>query len=128
MEIPITGLLFHSDEAGDTHSHGMYILTWDGRPVHTHPFSGITSFDDGHRHQYAGVTEPAPSGVQHVHRYFTVTSFEDGHTHEIRGTTGPAVPVPGGGHIHYFEGFTTVSGRSPHTHRYFGETGSESRG
>lgn len=71
------------------------------------------------------MTEPAPSGVQHVHGYFAVTSFDDGHSHTIRGTTGPSIPLPCGGHYHYFEGYTTVNGSMPHTHRYGGNTGNE---
>jgi hypothetical protein len=125
MDIPITGFVHHSDDGDSEHSHKLYITSWDGRPVHVHPFAGITSFDVGHSHQYAGVTEPAPSGVQHVHGYYAVTSFDDGHTHVIRGTTGPAIPLPGGGHVHYFEGYTTVSGVQPHAHMYSGQTSNE---
>lgn len=122
MEIPIAGFLYeHENE--DEHRHELIITSWNGRPVHLHPFAGITSFEAGHRHRYSGVTEPAPSGVPHTHRYEAVTSFDDGHTHVIRGVTGPAIPVPGGGHIHYFEGVTTVNGQIPHTHTYSGRTG-----
>ncbi|MFB0840572.1 YmaF family protein [Paenibacillus oleatilyticus] len=125
MDIPIRGFVMASDGGGSSHTHKLYITSWDGRPVHVHPFSGVTSFDAGHNHHYAGCTEPAPSGVQHVHGYFAETSFDDGHTHSIRGTTGPSVPIPGGGHIHYFEGYTTINGRIPHAHRYSGKTGNE---
>lgn len=113
MDIPVTGFVVHSDGEEDKHSHKLYITSWDGRPVHVHPFSGITSYDVGHRHHYTGVTEPAPSGVQHVHNYYAETSFDDGHTHIIRGATGPSVPLPQGGHYHYFEGYTTINGRTP---------------
>lgn len=89
MDIPVTGFVVHSGGEDDPHhAHRLYITSWDGRPVHVHPFSGTTSYDAGHRHHYAGMTEPAPSGVQHVHGYFAVTSFDDGHSHTIRGTTG----------------------------------------
>jgi hypothetical protein len=71
------------------------------------------------------MTAPAPTGVQHVHGYYTVTTLDDGHTHVIHGTTGPSVPIPGGGHVHYFEGYTTVNGRHPHAHLYRGTTGGE---
>ncbi len=125
MEIAITGFVFHSDDSDSKHSHKLYITSWDGRPVHVHPFAGNTSFDAGHSHHYAGITEPAASGVQHVHGYYAETSFNDGHTHMIRGTTGPSVPLPSGGHYHYFEGYTTVNGRIPHTHSYRGHTGNE---
>ncbi|WP_197035485.1 YmaF family protein [Paenibacillus sp. UNC451MF] len=125
MEIPITGFIFHSNDSESDHSHKLYITSWDGRPVHSHPFSGITSFDAGHDHHYAGMTEPAASGVQHTHDYYAVTSLDDGHTHNLRGVTGPAIDFPTGGHYHYFQGFTTVNGRFPHSHRYQGTTGRE---
>lgn len=123
-EQPISGIMFHSDnrDGKEQHSHEMYLVTWDGRVLHVHNFAGITSFDVGHRHHYAGTTEPARTGVPHTHGYYTVTSFNDGHTHVIRGTTGPDIPLPQGGHYHFFEGVTTVSGRNPHTHSYSGRT------
>ncbi|OXM85359.1 YmaF family protein [Paenibacillus rigui] len=125
MDIPITGFIVHSNEGDSTHSHKLFITSWDGRPVHMHHFSGTTSYDAGHSHQYAGFTEPAASGVQHVHHYQTRTSFNDGHTHMIRGTTGPSIPLPNGGHYHYFEGYTTVNGQHPHSHMYRGNTSNE---
>ncbi|GAX91311.1 YmaF family protein [Effusibacillus lacus] len=120
----VYGFVCHSgkEKSGSEHFHEMFLVTWDGRPLHVHGFSGTTSYDAGHNHRYAGTTEPAPSGVPHTHAYCTATSFDDGHTHVIRGRTGPAVPLPNGGHIHYFEGFTTVSGRIPHVHSYSGRT------
>jgi len=125
MDIPIKGFIFDSDDPNGQHSHKLYITSWDGRPVHVHSFAGVTSFDVGHSHEYAGVTAPAPSGVPHVHEYQAETTFNDGHTHFIRGTTGEAIPIPGGGHYHYFEGVTTVNGRHPHAHGYQGRTGNE---
>lgn len=124
MEIPVTGFVHHS-EGGDEHSHKLYITSWNGRPMHVHEFSGITSVNVGHRHEYAGTTEPAPSGVQHTHHYHAKTTFNAGHSHVIRGMTGPAIPLPGGGHIHMFEGVTTVNGSTPHAHHYEGRTGNE---
>ena len=125
MEIPVTGFVYHSDDQRGQHAHGLYITTWNGRPVHIHAFAGVTSIDVGHRHHYAGETAPAPSGVPHTHEYYTSTSFDDGHTHVIRGTTGPAIPLPQGGHYHPFEGMTTVNGAIPHSHAYSGRTGQE---
>jgi hypothetical protein len=123
FEERIVGIVYHPDSASDNeHSHEMYLITWDGRPLHIHNFSGVTSYDVGHAHNYVGTTEPAPSGVPHTHGYYTVTSFTDGHTHVIRGRTGPAIEIPGGGHYHFFEGVTTVNGRPPHTHKYSGTT------
>lgn len=125
--IPVKGFFLHQRNSGNEHSHQVFITSWDNRPVyHVHPFSGVTSYDDGHVHRYMGVTEPAPTGVPHVHRYFTVTTVDQGHTHAIQGVTGPAVDLPGGGHVHYFEGTTTVNGMRPHTHQYKGTTGRDS--
>ncbi|WP_274650956.1 YmaF family protein [Paenibacillus humicola] len=124
MNIPVSGFIMDAGDDGE-HSHKLYITSWNGRPVHVHSFSGVTSVDNGHSHRYASWTAPAPSGVPHVHSYNTVTSMEMGHTHEIRGTTGPAIPLPGGGHYHLFEGYTTVSGSRPHAHAYSGRTGNE---
>ncbi|GIO40637.1 YmaF family protein [Paenibacillus apis] len=127
MEIQVTGIVVHSNDSDSGHSHQLFLTSWDGRPVnvHVHPFEGDTSFDVGHFHHYVGVTEPAPSGVPHVHKYHAQTSFNDQHKHMIRGTTGPAIPLAGGGHYHYFEGYTTIDGRIPHNHRYGGNTGNE---
>lgn len=125
MKIPITGFLYESNEenSNSQHSHHLYITSWDGKPVHAHKFTGVTSIDVGHRHKYAGTTEPAPIGVPHTHRYCTFTSFDDGHRHEIKGVTGPAIPLPGGGHFHEFRGVTSVDGDPPHSHKYSGKTG-----
>ncbi|MBG9733471.1 YmaF family protein [Paenibacillus alvei] len=125
MEIPISGFIYESEEKNKHHSHKLYITSWNGRPVHVHDFSGITSVDIGHRHEYAGTTEPAPNDVQHTHEYYAETTFNDGHTHVISGRTGSAIPVPQGGHIHLFQGVTTVNGRIPHAHHYKGQTGIE---
>ncbi|WP_202077803.1 YmaF family protein [Caldalkalibacillus salinus] len=121
-DVPVTGYLCAFTGDGDTHTHSLYVTTWDGQPVHTHQFKGVTSFDVGHNHRYAGTTEPAPSGVQHTHRYFTFTSIDARHKHVIRGTTGPAIPLPNGGHYHEFSGMTSVNGETPHSHRYSGKT------
>lgn len=129
MKQPVIGILYHADPPtsgeprNEDHTHELYLIEWDGRPPHVHDFAGITSFDAGHRHRYAGTTGPAPSGVPHTHDYYTVTTFNQGHTHVLQGRTGPAVPLPGGGHYHLFAGVSTVNGRPPHTHRYRGRTG-----
>jgi len=88
----------------------------------SHGFRGVTSFEAGHNHMYAGTTVPAPSEVQHTHQYFTFTSVDDQHQHEIRGVTGPAISLPNGGHYHEFSGVTTVNGMNPHRHNYSGNT------
>lgn len=124
MDIPVSGFILHEDNGDSNHSHKLYITSWNGRPVHVHEFAGTTSYDVGHSHDYAGTTAPAPSGVQHTHHYEVETTFDDGHSHLIRGVTGPAIPVAGG-HIHMFEGYTTLNGSTPHVHHYAGRTGNE---
>ncbi len=123
-KIPVAGFVYEygGSDSESEHSHALYLTHWEGRPVHVHEFGGVTSFDVGHRHGYEGTTEPAPSGVQHSHRFYTITTLDDGHRHEIIGVTGPAIPVQGGGHIHEFEGETTVDGMPPHEHSYSGRT------
>ncbi len=126
----VFGLIYESNDSieNDVHAHEIFLITWDGRTLHTHGFSGITSKDVGHRHSYSGVTNPAPSNVPHTHSYSATTSFSDGHVHFLSGMTGPAIPVQGGGHIHYFEGITTLNGLTPHSHSYSGRTGQEKMG
>ncbi|MFE5318417.1 YmaF family protein [Paenibacillus sp. NPDC056579] len=124
MKIPVTGFVLDSGD-DDSHSHRLYITSWNGRAVHVHPFSGVTSVEDGHSHRYAAWTAPAPTGVPHVHGYYAMTSLDSGHTHIIQGTTGPAIALPGGGHYHAFEGHTTINGQHPHSHAYRGNTGNE---
>lgn len=123
--IPVSGFMIGSGGRDGQHSHQLYITSWNGNPVHVHAMSGVTSINDGHSHQYASWTAPAQTGVPHVHGYSTATSLDAGHTHLIQGTTGPAVPLPGGGHYHRFEGYTTVGGSHPHSHAYSGQTGNE---
>jgi len=122
----VYGIVYEVDDSDSSpHGHEIFLVTWDGRMLHTHGYSGVTSLDVGHRHYYIGITQPAPTGVPHSHVYSTVTSFNNGHEHNINGRTGPAIPVPGGGHYHFFEGVTTVNGRTPHRHTYSGRAGNE---
>ncbi|REE94621.1 YmaF-like protein [Paenibacillus taihuensis] len=127
MRIPISGFIIQSGDDESLHSHRLYITSWNGYPRqnHVHPMSGVTSIDDGHSHQYASWTSPAPTGVPHVHGYNMMTYVSQGHTHLIQGTTGPAIAMPGGGHYHVFQGFTTINGSNPHSHGYNGRTGNE---
>ncbi|MFD2170991.1 YmaF family protein [Tumebacillus lipolyticus] len=124
MDLVSFGIVYNreDDGAGDVHAHDVFLIMWDGRQIHVHNFSGVTSYDVGHQHRYAGTTDPAPNGVPHTHRYVTITSLDDGHTHTLRGITGPDIPLPTGGHYHLFQGVTTVNGRTPHKHSYSGRT------
>ncbi|RAV23359.1 YmaF family protein [Paenibacillus contaminans] len=125
MKIPVTGFVLESGDEDGHHSHQLFITSWNGKPVHVHAFSGVTSVNDGHSHDYSSWTAPAPTGVPHVHGYRAVTSMDQGHTHLIQGTTGPVIALPGGGHYHMFEGYTTINGRNPHSHAYRGQTSNE---
>ncbi len=58
--------------------------------------------------------------MQHFHEYDTWTLYVDGHRHVICGKTSMAIPMLGGGHTHYFEGYT--SGYPDHRHWYSGNT------
>lgn len=50
-------IVYEPDESkSGTHSHEIFLITWDGRILHTHGFSGVTSHDVGHHHFYGGVT------------------------------------------------------------------------
>ena len=90
MDTPVYGFVIHEDgDSNGVHRHEMYLMTWDGRVLHVHEFSGFTSHDVGHHHRYAGTTNPAPNTPNHAHDYETITSFDDGHRHLIRGRTAP---------------------------------------
>ncbi|GFP75608.1 YmaF family protein [Clostridium fungisolvens] len=81
---------------------------------HTHFYSGMTSINDGHSHDYKGETSPAPTGVPHVHHIAGYTAYEDGHRHYYIIETSPAYQVPGG-HIHYISGITYISEEHYHS-------------
>lgn len=87
---------------------------------HVHEFIGETTITNGHNYRFVGTTEPAPNGIQHTLDYYTWTLYVDGHRHRTSGRTGPAIPVQGGGHVHYFEGFAT--GYPAHHHWFGGYT------
>lgn len=123
MNIPVTGYLFGSDDAGGSgHSHNLAITTWNGNYAHVHQISGVTSSALSHQHHFFGTIEAAPSGMQHTHRYFMYTTVSDGHVHEMIGMTGPAIYLPNGSHYHEFQGETRVAGLTPHSHMYRGVT------
>jgi hypothetical protein len=93
MKIPVKGYLVHTTDKDSKHSHKLFITSWDGRPVHVHPFEGVTSFDVGH---FMIIMPLLP--------------LMTNHDHVIRGTTGPAIPIPNEGHIHQFEVIPQLTG------------------
>jgi len=83
--------------------------------MHSHSYAGKTSYNDGHWHNYKGMTSRAPDVPGHVHYMAGCTSYDDGHDHRYRSTTGPAIYV-GGKHYHMYCGVTEVADR--HVHCY----------
>ncbi|HHW32263.1 MAG TPA: hypothetical protein GXX20_11440 [Clostridiaceae bacterium] len=81
---------------------------------HDHNYSGVTSFNDGHVHRYAGTTTFAPDRKGHIHYVEGVTSYEDGHVHTYGVSTSVDFPVPGGGHIHFIRVNTQVTDQHVH--------------
>ena len=76
MDIPVSGFMLDSDHSD---------------PMHSHQFKGVTSFEDGHRHQIRGVTGlsiPLPNG-SHYHEFSGVTSVAgtSPHRHRYSGRT-----------------------------------------
>ncbi|GIM28850.1 hypothetical protein CPJCM30710_15160 [Clostridium polyendosporum] len=80
---------------------------------HSHYYAGLSSIDDGHRHEYNGRTTPAPSGIPHTHYIIGYTSYDDGHTHYYMIQTSVDYPVPGG-HIHNISGVTQITEQHYH--------------
>lgn len=114
----------HTTDGFHKHHYELEFYDAGNHPPHVHHYEGITSYDAGHRHRLAGITDPAPSGVEHVHYYKGTTTFNDGHVHHFAGATGPAIPLSDGRHYHLIEGQTTVDAGPegpPHSHAYQGK-------
>jgi hypothetical protein len=87
--------------------------------VHVHTFSTITFVADGHQHIVMGTSAPARSaGQSHIHRLRVRTSFfsddDTGHWHWFDVLSGPAIYTTDGGHVHVYEGVTSVDDRHSH--------------
>jgi len=87
--------------------------------MHSHSYSGKTSYNNGHWHYYRGMTSSNPDVPGHIHYMAGFTSFDDGHVHGYRSATGPAIYI-GGKHYHAYRGITEVA--RWHTHNYDGKT------
>ena len=87
--------------------------------LHNHSYRGVTSFNDGHRHRYAGKTTSDPDVPGHIHYMAGYTTFDDGHTHYYAIETGPEVNTREG-HYHLYRGVTRVADR--HVHFFQGRT------
>lgn len=75
---------------------------------HTHNYSGKTSFNAGHNHEYGGETSEALSGVPHFHNIVGYTEYDGGHRHYYSIQTSFDYPAPGG-HFHYISGTTYIT-------------------
>ncbi|MBA4494675.1 YmaF family protein [Paenactinomyces guangxiensis] len=105
------------------HKHTYDIVLMDHKSRHKHhrhKYKGATSIDVGHMHFLSGKTESAPSLKRHVHKYRGTTTFDAGHVHHFSGVTSPPIHLPDGRHYHIIKGKTTVSGKIPHQHFYYG--------
>lgn len=76
--------------------------------IHTHNFSGTTTLSDGHTHRYIGITSPSPNDPCHVHFISGETTYNDAHSHNYRLETSLRIQIAGG-HIHNYEGPTSVA-------------------
>ncbi|MCX7709290.1 MAG: YmaF family protein [Clostridia bacterium] len=82
--------------------------------MHTHRYVNTTSYDDGHRHGFKGVTSCSSEDPAHIHYMVGTTTYEDGHTHRYRLQTSPAIIV-NGQHYHLYCGVTTVDDEHLHS-------------
>jgi len=86
-----------------------------GVVMHSHFYLGKTSIDDGHWHDYIGMTSMDPDDPGHIHYMAGHTSYEDGHVHDYKNATGPAIYVEGK-HYHMYSGITGMA--DGHVHIY----------
>jgi len=61
--------------------------------LHSHRFMGRTTFNDGHIHEYSGITSVNLNSPGHIHYMAGETTFEDGHIHRYSLQTGPSIPL-----------------------------------
>lgn len=83
--------------------------------MHSHYYLGKTTIDDGHWHNYEGMTSCDPSEPGHIHYMDGKTSLNDGHVHDYHNPTGPAIYI-GGKHYHMYCAITSVA--DGHVHKY----------
>ena len=82
---------------------------------HVHNFSGMTSHDAGHSHQFDGTTRAAYTGGAHNHNVYT-TCVAQNHSHALSGYTGQNISGQNS-HVHQFNGLTD-SANVPEHHRH----------
>jgi len=87
--------------------------------LHTHNFTGVTTFNDGHTHQYSGITGSAADVPGHTHAMMGTTAVNDGHSHNYDLQTSQSLQAMGG-HTHNYQSFTSFADR--HNHFMSGDT------
>lgn len=89
--------------------------------MHSHYYLGKTTIDNGHWHNYMGMTSCADDDPDHIHHMEGKTSLDDGHIHDYNNKTGPAIYIAGK-HYHMYCGITQEA--DGHVHKYEDSTDS----
>lgn len=87
--------------------------------MHTHYYMGETSYNDGHIHNYRGITSPSPNYPNHTHLLMGDTTVNDRHLHEYRISTNRQIETRDG-HYHEYSGDTDYA--QGHDHSMQGST------
>lgn len=86
-----------------------------------HRMSGVTSFNDGHRHRFRNFTDRFIPGIgTHRHTFNGITQVTEQHRHRYSGITGRALNGQGARHFHRFSQITRIA--DGHRHRISGRT------
>lgn len=86
-----------------------------------HRMSGVTSFNDGHRHRFRNLTDRFIPGIgTHRHTFHGITQVTEQHRHRYSGITGPAINGQGARHFHRFRQITRFA--DGHRHLISGRT------
>jgi|LSQX01.1.fsa_nt_gb hypothetical protein len=83
--------------------------------MHSHYYLGKTTIDDGHWHNYEGMTSCDANTPNHIHYMDGKTSLDCDHSHDYHNATGPAIYI-GGKHYHMYCAITKVA--DGHVHKY----------
>lgn len=81
--------------------------------IHRHYFQGISNVVFNHQHRYSGLSSESPNYPSHVHEISGCSTKDNDHRHYYRLFTGPSIEIVGG-HIHAYQGFTTLDFRHCH--------------
>ncbi|MDD2481823.1 MAG: YmaF family protein [Lutispora sp.] len=81
--------------------------------LHLHEFDGITNKVFMHEHKYAGTSSKNPDFDGHTHYFSGYVEDVKDHIHYYSLITGSGIKVEGG-HVHYYQCFTTFNKRHYH--------------